>query len=76
MGSGLSLNPWYSGIDRFLIGLYAKDNKNVLILGIVELIGSEIEKECETIGICLNPWYSGIDWFTTPTPTKQAKRES
>ena len=42
-----------------------KTNSNdVLILGLVELIGSTKEDSLLAIENCLNPWFSGIDWFT------------
>ncbi len=40
-----------------------KEKLKVLILGLVELIGSKLSsyraRDCHR----LNPWFSGIDWF-------------
>ena len=35
------LNPWYSGIDWFLLANFELSLARVLILGLVELIGSD-----------------------------------
>ncbi len=39
----------------------------VLILGLVELIGSkEVNENTVVVELSLNPWFSGIDWFFIP----------
>ncbi len=58
------LNPWYSGIDWFLHHSRShQSNSVVLILRIVELIGSTDIFSISAILMGLNPWYSGINWF-------------